>query len=450
MTKLVAFEESAVKAIQERARKDSLETCAAGLIAAAGTRDGQPRYTVRELVAVPDSAYLNRTEISASLAPRFCMELANRARAADMGVFLAHTHPGVHPLEGFSAVDDAGEVSLAEYYLRRIPNAAHFSAVFTATSAWCRPLGSQAQARIQIIGRSVSELRHEFAFDSHEVHEKYSRQILAFGETGQKILAGLRIAVVGAGGTGSFVLTELAHLGVKNFLLIDPDLVEDTNLNRLVGAGGTDVGQPKVTVAAQWISQIDPAIICSPEKADIVDDGIARKLLDVDFIFLCTDSHASRAVVNQIAYQYLIPCIDMGVAIHTDKGAVTDIVGRVQMLASGLSCLLCGGRIDPNQVRLEMMTPEMRRADPYFTGEGVKQPSVISLNGSMASLAITMFLSAVTGIPSEARLMHYNAIRGSVKATLLNPQPGCLVCSNDGALGRGNSWTLPTRKNVSH
>ena len=55
--------------------------------------------------------------------------------------------------------------------------------------------------------------------------------------------------------------------------------------------------------------------------------------MESDFIFCCTDTHASRAVLNQLSYQYLIPCIDMGAGMHVSKGVLDEIAGRVQMLA---------------------------------------------------------------------------------------------------------------------
>jgi molybdopterin/thiamine biosynthesis adenylyltransferase len=58
---------------------------------------------------------------------------------------------------------------------------------------------------------------------------RYDRQIRAFGVAGQNILKSLRVGIVGLGGTGSIVLQELAHLGVTDFLLLDPDVVEESN-----------------------------------------------------------------------------------------------------------------------------------------------------------------------------------------------------------------------------
>ncbi len=69
------------------------------------------------------------------------------------------------------------------------------------------------------------------------------------------------------------------------------------------------------------------------------------------------DSHASRAVVGQAAYQYLVPAIDMGVSISVAEGLITHITGRVQLLAPGQPCLSCTGALDGEQIRRELLTP---------------------------------------------------------------------------------------------
>ncbi len=178
---------------------------------------------------------------------------------------------------------------------------------------------------------------------------------------------------------------------------------------------------------------------------DVVDDHVARRLLDVEFAFICTDSHASRAVVNQLAYQHLLPVIDMGVGIKASGGMVTHITGRVQMLAPGLACLTCTQTLDPNLIRQELLTPLQRQSDPYIQGHHEPQPAVISINSTVVSLAVTMFLSAVTAMPSHPRLLIYEGIRGTIRPTVKAPDEGCIVCSRRGALVQGDRQALMAR-----
>src|SRR5262249_11303678 len=97
-------------------------------------------------------------------------------------------------------------------------------------------------------------------------------------------------------------------------------------------------------------------------------------------------------------------------------------------------------------VRRDLMTEYERQADPYFIGAHEPQPAVISLNSTVVSLAITMFLGAVTHIPADARYQLYNGISGVVRVIAHTPDPVCVVCSTAGALARGNEWPLPARQ----
>lgn len=445
--KSVAFTQADLASLHELAAGQSLECCAVAFIHPAGGSSDALRYSVRELLHAPADAYFTRTEVRASLTAEFMMAVANRARALQAGIVLLHTHPGPAPLEGFSGLDDDGEMLLAPYFSARVQGRDHFSAVVTQSGVHIRELGCGPRARALGIGSAVRDYQ---GGENYAEEARYDRQVRAFGTQGQAILRGTTVAIVGLGGTGSIVAQQLAHLGVGQLVLVDHDVVDESNLNRLLGAVPADVGRPKVDVAAAAAGAINPGLRCQLIVGDVVDDGVAAKLLNVDFIFSCTDSMASRAVINQIAYQYLIATIDMGVAIRIIDGRISSVTGRVQMLSPGLGCLVCGDGIDGQQVRWELMTPAQRRADPYFEGASVPQPAVLPLNGTVTSAAVTMFLSAVTSYPSEARLLHYDGIRGSVRPQLLKPVAGCIVCSCEGALGRGASWTLPVRHEPRH
>src|SRR6185436_11924982 len=154
--------------------------------------------------------------------------------------------------------------------------------------------------------------------------------------------------------------------------------------------------------------QLNPPAAVKKIVGDVADDGVARQLLSAYVIFLCTDSHASRAIVGQLAYQYLIPTIDMGVSLSVRGGVLSYITGRSQLLAPGLPCLTCLELLNSETIRRELLTPEARAADPYIVGAHEPQPAVISLNSMMASLAVTMFLGLVTDAPVAARNQIYD------------------------------------------
>ena len=102
---------------------------------------------------------------------------------------------------------------------------------------------------------------------------KFDRQVRALGSAGQKYLESLTVAIVGLGGTGSIAAEQLAHLGVRKFILVDPDRIEMTNLNRVVGARVSDVGRFKTDVAADMIARITSDAVCKRDRRGCDTNG---------------------------------------------------------------------------------------------------------------------------------------------------------------------------------
>lgn len=396
-----------------------------------------------EVVGAP--AYGYRSSIAATLGSDFSVNAANQSRVRQESIVIIHTHPMAGGVPRFSTIDDDGEADLVRYFERRAPIGNHLALVVGPDGSRARRLGTGEAVPVRIIGQSVRTLGTEST--QANTDDWADRQVRAFGADGQRVVKSLHVGIVGLGGTGSIVAQQLAHLGAKRLTLIDPDKLEATNLNRVAGSRFEDVGTFKVEVARRMIAEIRSTADVTTIVGDVVDDSVAPALLDCDFVFLCTDSHASRAVVNQIAYQYLIPTIDMGTSITVDdQRRVTHISGRTQMLAPGLPCLVCCGTLDGEQIRREMMSAEERARDQYIVGDAIPQPSVMSINATSASLAVTMFLGAVTGIPAHARWQRYDGIGGRVRDMTASVDAECIVCSVEGALAQGPRWPLPIRR----
>src|SRR5712671_1669948 len=420
--------------------KHKQETCAILYGRAVEISGKLARIVVRESTHPQPEAYKSRSSARVQLKPEFVSEAVQRARKNKESVVFVHTHP--FALNHFSEIDDQGERELAPFLRGRIPEVPHAAMLLTPETSIARELGTSKALRVIGVGEKIAW--GETAIGDQSA-ERFDRQIRAFGAAGQGVLKSLRVAIVGLGGTGSIVFQELIHLGVRDFILLDPDVVEESNLNRLVGSVPKDVGKAKVEVATAWAKRIDRKIQISARKDSALRASVTRSLAEADFLFCCTDSHGSRAVLNQFAYQYLVPAIDMGVVIATAKGRVTHVAGRTQMLAPGLACMACGNLLDAEQVRRDLMTDFERQQDPYIVGQPEPAPAVISLNATIASMAITMFLNATVGIPGSARFLNYNAMTGTCRPVLSIPHASCVVCSHRGALARGDEWPLPER-----
>jgi len=399
------------------------------------------RLVVREIIWPAEQDYLLRSDVAAQLKPEFIATLAQRVCRTGESLVFVHTHP--FPLNRFSAIDDAGERVLSSFLDGRRPGVTHAAMLLTPEVAIARILGGRDALNVMGVGAT---LEWGAPADLDLSDAIFDRQIRAFGAAGQARLSQMRVAIVGLGGTGSIVLEQLSHLGVGQLLLMDPDVVESTNLNRLVGASSGDVHRLKVDVAADLARRINPLVQIETTCESVLLATSARRLTNADLVFACTDSQGSRAVLNQLAYHFLVPVIDMGTAIHTAKERVVHIAGKVQMLAPGLGCKVCGNLLDPEAVRVDLLSDFERRNDQYIVGAHEPAPAVISLNATMSSQAVTMFLAAAVGIPSAPRMLNYDAMTGVTRPAAVPSHPTCYVCSPTGGLARADEWPLNARK----
>jgi molybdopterin/thiamine biosynthesis adenylyltransferase len=421
----------------------STERCAVLFASRNQRANGAVRLLVRE-IEFPDAAsYTHQGVLSAELDPAFVAAVSKRAHVRGDSLVFVHSHPGMAPPD-FSPVDDAGERQLADFLAARTPGVTHAATVVSAGGWRARQLGAAMPMRVIALGER-REVLFEPQVSDRSVERLFDRQVRAFGETGQRIMGSLTVAIVGLGGTGSIVAEQLAYLGVRRFILIDPDRVEVTNLNRVVGATARDIDRPKVEVAALHLAEIAAQASVNRIQGDITRTPVARELIAADFIFCCTDSHGSRAVAQQIAYQYFIPAIDLGTVLTASGSDLTGIHGRVQALAPGLACLTCSGVIDAEEVRRDMMNEAERRTDPYIQGAREPAPAVVSINGTIASLAVTMFMAITIGVPSAGRYVLYDARRPSLRTVAAASNPNCYICSANGVFGRGDAQELFTR-----
>jgi len=419
------------------------EQCAVLYASRAELSNDGMRLLVREIEFPGAETYSKQSRISAELNPAFVAKVSKKARIRGESLVFVHSHPGDEPPE-FSSVDDEGEQLLAGFLSIRTPGTPHGAVVISA-GGWCgRQLGTRQSMSIIALGEQRRVLFHSTG-DCELQSAIFDRQIRAFGEAGQRAISSLTVAIIGLGGTGSVMAEQLSHLGVRKFVLVDPDELDVTNLNRVVGAYSRDVGRPKVDVAAVHISTVSPGSRIKSIRGDVTRTGVAKELIATDFIFSCTDSHGSRAVIQQIAYQYMIFCIDVGSVLTAAQGQVTGIHGRVQALGPDLPCLSCSGLIDAEEVRRDMMNDAERQSDPYIQGHREPAPSVISINSTVTSLAVTMFMAIVVGIPSEGRYVLYNAKQPSLRSVRASRNPNCYICSPSGVLARGDAQMLFTR-----
>jgi len=131
---------------------------------------------------------------------------------------------------------------------------------------------------------------------------RYSRHTLlpGIGSIGQRRLGNARVLVVGAGGLGSPILLYLAAAGVGTIGIIDPDLVETSNLHRQILHGTDDVGRAKTTSAAESVAAVNPYVRVVQHHELLTAGNADRICADYDLVLDGTDNFPTRYLVNDI------------------------------------------------------------------------------------------------------------------------------------------------------
>jgi molybdopterin/thiamine biosynthesis adenylyltransferase len=269
---------------------------------------------------------------------------------------------------------------------------------------------------------------------------------------------------------GSILVELLARLGVGHLILIDDDIVETTNLPRLLGSVRRDamgwlthesrpgwvrrlgrrLSSSKVRVATRAARRANPDCHVTGIIGDVADADVARRFTYADYLFLAADTFRARLVCNAIAFQYGVPGVQLGakVRVRPADGSVCDVYSVVRPFGPDHGCLWCNNLIPPARLAEEAVSSEQRAAQRYVEDDDVAAPSVISLNAVAAAHAVNDFLMHIVGLRKTPAIdyLRFLPLTGEIEATTPRRSPGCTECG-DGTRSRrarGDSRSLPT------
>ncbi|MGO9320686.1 MAG: HesA/MoeB/ThiF family protein [Solirubrobacteraceae bacterium] len=258
--------------------------------------------------------------------------------------------------------------------------------------------------------------------------QRFARHMAFFGAEGQERISASTVTVVGLGGLGSHLVQQLVYLGVQRFTLIDADRVSTSNLNRLIGAVATDIGEWKVEIAARTITTIEPAAEIACQHRPFTGEDLSA-IADADVIFGCVDEDPPRLDIVRSASAHAVAYVDLASDItpHGEFG------GRIVFAKDGERCLSCLGELDQHALARARMSEEQRAADDAIYGIDRAAlddggPSVVSVNGVVASLAVTEFLVWRTGLREPAGFLTYRGDLGTVGRRADPPREFCAYC----------------------
>lgn len=272
--------------------------------------------------------------------------------------------------------------------------------------------------------------------------ERFDRNIRFFGKEGQDRLSASHVAVVGIGGLGTHVVQQLALLGVGHLTLIDKEELDKTNTNRYVGIRYDDPipGTPKVDIGERIVKEINPKIYVDRIFLSLLSKKSFEAITQAQYVFGCLDREGARLVLNEICAAYSKPYFDLASDIL--PGDPPNYGGRVCVAWDGKGCIVCYDELDVAEAQADLAGPDVRQNREAIYGvnrEVLDQmgPSVVSINGVVASLAVTEFMLGVTGIRTPKRLITYLGHMGTVIVKKEEPFPDCYYCK--GVRGQGDA-----------
>jgi len=381
------------------------EEAAAFLLAGVMNNSTGTHFTVREIMYPEAEEYDVQEKLSLQVSAMFFNRVISRAERENLAVVMCHTHPFPCAELSYSWSDDSGEAVSARTLHECLGGKPVGSLLIGQTGIagriWRLPNSDPLPIHeIRLLGRQFRVITLERSNGNARPYsqEIYARQILAFGTEGQRFLGALRVAVVGLGGTGSCVAEGLARLGVSDFVLVDNDVVEQSNITRVYGTTYKDAvavkPRRKTAVAKDNILRIRPKAQVKALPISVIGKKAVTALKECDVIFSCTDTHSSRAIVNEICYQCYIPIIDIGVALNTEGGCLSGGSARVSLCGPGLPCLYCQHIIRPEMILSETLPEHERtaRQDEGYIPGIAEAPSVVSFTTLASGLGVSLFL----------------------------------------------------------
>lgn len=215
--------------------------------------------------------------------------------------------------------------------------------------------------------------------------ERNSRQSF-LGSDLEGLLGEVRIGIVGLGGGGSQVVQQLAHVGFLNYVIADPDVVEESNLTRLVGATAQDVEDAvlKVVVAKRLIAGLQP----NANVEDLVSrwQDMPEALRSCHIIVGCVDTFAGRRELEAFARRHMAVYIDIGMDVWKGDDGRPVMGGQVCVSMPGKPCMHCLG----------ILTEENLAKEALEYGAAGGRPQVVWGNGVLASIAVGQIVDLVS------------------------------------------------------
>ena len=430
------------------------------LLLAKNSHPVNPALIVNRVLAPEKGDFAEQGSNQLVFASTFLRRALLEVRQQNLAGFLTvHTHPFSNTHVGFSFYDDDNDPSLMANLYDLQPEGVFGSIVLgkqtIAGRIWLPSETAPTQIGELIV---VGEQLRWIPLDGTpppappEPLAIFDRSLAITGGGALAQAAKMRIGIIGASGTGSLMAELLVRAGVGEVVIFEFDTMDSTNLNRVLYSRRRDAAN-KVSKAARLAEAIGelemPTRVTIIDGGNITEEEVARELRGCDFLFGCVDNRDwPRLVLTEVAYQYLIPFIDLGTEIGP---SVQSLDARVSYLAPDRPCLICSGIVSNERVYLEGLAPEERErvvAMGYSKERPLHAPAVMDLNMRAASTAMMVLrhlLQPFLDVPLPTHIKEA-VTNFNIRKVVVHTNPQCTICGADGRTGVGDAMRFTTFK----
>lgn len=342
---------------------------------------------------------------NASFTADYTIRAAQAAAKDGAGLVLLHSHPDASGWQGMSKLDVDAERTMA-HLVHCVTGHRLVGMTLAGDGTWSArewdQWGAMTPAEsVRVVGDSLAVFWNPLQRPVPESAGSQVRTASSWGPGMQADIARLRVLVVGVGSVGLDIAMRLAATGLCEIGVMDTDVVEEVNLDRLLPAtlADADMSKPKTQLAIEQLAIAGTASAPGHRRHDLSITSVEgiQAALDYDLIFSCVDRPAPRAVLNLIAYSDLIPVIDGGLDILPAKnGGIASASWRAHIIHAGGPCMTCIGYLDGGEVTMDRLG--LMDAPEYIRGSNRNvrsRQNVAALAAGVSASMLAMFVCYV-------------------------------------------------------
>jgi hypothetical protein len=432
------------------------------LLVARNDHPANPAILVSDVMEATAGDFDRQEHSALSFAIRYLRRALLAVRQRGLAGFMTvHTHPLSSSRVQFSRFDDTNDPELMANLYDLQPDGLFGSMVLGKLSAearlWTQEMQSVRLEELKVVGSQYRSVPlNGISGRSHpEPASIFDRGLAISGSGALYQMSRMRFGVIGISGTGSLIVELLLRAGAGEVVLFEFETIDATNLNRILHSRRTDVdsGVLKTARTADVIRESGlPTRVVVIKGGDVREAPVADELRGCDVLFGCVDREWPRLILSEVAYQYLVPLIDLGteIGLAPDGEELQSLDSRVSYVVPSNPCLACAGIVTQEGLRLEGLSDaELERTISmgYCKDIRLSSPAVMDLNMRAASYAMLLLRHLLqpfmaTPLPTSIRESLTNfTTRARFEASNAN----CLICALRERLGSGPRFRLSTK-----